>query len=80
MAADQVVRAIEAGGVSCWVAPRDIQPGASWGSEILAAIEASKIFVLVFSSSSNDSPQAIREVEAALMNNVVILPLRIEDV
>ena len=80
MAADQVVRAIEAGGVSCWVAPRDLQPGASWGAEILGAIETSKVFVLLFSQYVNDSQQALREVEAALMNDIVIIPFRIEDI
>ena len=80
MAADQVVRAIEAGGVSCWVAPRDLQPGASWGAEILGAIETSKVFVLLFSQYVNDSQQALREVEAALMNDTVIIPFRIEDI
>jgi hypothetical protein len=80
MAADQVVRAIEAGGVSCWVAPRDLKPGAPWGAKILEAIEASKIFVLIFSQSSNDSQQALREVEAALLNDVIIIPFRVEDV
>lgn len=80
MAADQVVRTVEANGVTCWMAPRDLKPGAPWGAEIIAAIEASKIFVLVFSHSSNDSIQALHEVEAALMKDIVIIPFRIEDV
>ena len=80
MAADQVVSAIEASGVPCWIAPRDMQPGAPWGSEILAAIDAAKIFVLIFSGETNSSQPALREVQVALRNDIVLIPFRTEDV
>jgi hypothetical protein len=62
-AADAVVARLEAAGVSCWIAPRDVLPGADWGASILDAIEAAKIMVLIFSGNANASPQIKREVE-----------------
>jgi TIR domain len=44
------------------------------------AIEQSRITVLVFSADANKSPQVRKEVECAVNRNVVILPLRIENV
>src|SRR5688572_25696121 len=36
--ADAVCDALEKGGVRCWIAPRDILPGANWATSILKAI------------------------------------------
>ena len=78
--ADAVVAALEANGVRCWVAPRDITPGVDWGGAIVDAINASKLMVLVFSSRANASNQIKREVERAVHHDVTIVPFRIEDV
>ena len=37
-AADAVCAALEANGVRCWVAPRDIKPGENWATAILRGI------------------------------------------
>jgi hypothetical protein len=78
--ADAVCATLEQHRVRCWIAPRDIGPGAEWGESIVAAIGASRVMVLIFSASANESPQIRREVERAVHNNVVIVPMRIEDV
>jgi hypothetical protein len=44
------------------------------------ALSAARVMVLVFSSSSNHSPQVRREVERAVHKQLSILPFRIEDV
>jgi hypothetical protein len=75
----EIVSQLEARGVKVWVAPRDIAPSAEWAAEIIEAIGASKIMVLVFSGSSNGSPQVRREVERAVHRQVPILTVRIED-
>jgi hypothetical protein len=75
----EIVSQLEARGVTVWVAPRDIAPSAEWAAEIIEAIGASKIMVLVFSGSSNGSPQVRREVERAVHRQVPILTVRIED-
>src|SRR5271155_512067 len=76
----ELVNRVEAEGVNCWVAPRDIAPSADWAAEIIDAISNSRVMILVFSASSNDSPQVRREVERAVYKNVCVLPFRIESV
>src|SRR5271155_5527257 len=75
----EIVSQLEAHGIKVWVAPRDIAPSAEWAAEIIEAIGASKIMVLVFSAASNSSPQVRREVERAVHRQVPILTVRIED-
>jgi hypothetical protein len=75
----EIVSQLEASGIKVWVAPRDIAPSAEWAAEIIEAIGASRIMVLVFSESSNSSPQVRREVERAVHRQVPILTVRLED-
>ena len=78
--ADAIVARLEAESVRCWVAPRDVVPGADWGESIIDAIESSRIMVLVFSSSANASPQIKREVERAVDKGVYIIPFRVDNI
>jgi len=75
----EIVAQLEACGIKVWVAPRDIAPSSEWAAEIIEAIGASKIMVLVFSGASNSSPQVRREVERAVHRQVPILTVRVED-
>lgn len=77
--ADAACAKLEAKGVRCWLAPRDILPGRTWGGSIVQAIRECRVMVLVFSSHSNRSKQVLREVERAVNKDVVIVPLRIDD-
>jgi len=76
----ELVARIEAHGIPTWIAPRDVSPSADWAAEIIDAIAASRVMVLLLSASSNDSPQVRREVERAVNRQVRILPFRIDDV
>ncbi|HEX4506587.1 MAG TPA: toll/interleukin-1 receptor domain-containing protein [Alphaproteobacteria bacterium] len=78
--ADAVCGTLEASGIRCWIAPRDIGPGREWGEAIIDAIESCQVMVLVFSAHANDSPQIRREIERAVNKSVAILTLRIEDI
>lgn len=78
--ADAVCATLEARGMRCWVAPRDIPPGANWGEAILDGLDACRVFVLVLSRQANASPQVMREVERAVNRGMPIIPLRVEDV
>jgi hypothetical protein len=78
--ADAICATLEQNGLSCWIAPRNIQPGADWGQSIIHAIAESKVFVLVLSQSANASPQIKREVERAVNHGLPVIPYRIEDV
>jgi formylglycine-generating enzyme required for sulfatase activity len=77
--ANAVCATLEAQSIRCWIAPRDIPPGAAWGGSIIKAIEDARIMVLIYSGSANLSPQVIREVERAVSKGLVLVPLRIDD-
>jgi signal transduction histidine kinase len=76
----ELTHLLEAKGFTVWIAPRDVSPAAEWAAEIIEAISAARVMVLVFSASSNSSPQVRREVERAVHRDLRILPFRIEDV
>lgn len=78
--ADAACAALEAAGIRCWIAPRDITPGKEWGAAIIEGINKSRVMVLIFSAHANDSPQIRREVERAVHKGIAIIPLRIEDI
>jgi len=78
--ADATCAALEAAGIRCWIAPRDVIPGHSYGEDLIDALDACRVMVLVFSASSNASPQIAREVERCVSRGVTIVPLRIDDV
>ena len=78
--ADATCATLEARGIRCWMAPRDIMPGADWSESIIDAINASRAFVLVFSANANVSVQIKREVERAINKGLPVIPLRIENV
>jgi hypothetical protein len=71
---------LEAKGFTVWIAPRDVSPAAEWAAEIIDAISAARVMLLVFSASSNSSPQVRREVERAVSKDLRILPFRLENV
>jgi TIR domain len=72
---------LEAEGIRCWMAPRDIVPGADWGESIIDAINEARAMVLVFSSNANDAQQQIkREIERAVNKGIPVVPFRIENV
>ncbi len=78
--ADAVCAILESHGIRCWVAPRDILPGATWASSIFNAISDCRVMVLVLSGRANTSKHVMREVELAVKKDAVIVPFRTEDV
>ena len=78
--ADAVCARLEAVGIRCWIAPRDVLAGTSYGEAIIEAIHTAKVMVLVFSSNANTSGHIPKEVERAVSNGLTILPFRIENV
>lgn len=77
--ADAVCSTLEARGVSCWIAPRDITPGKAFSEAIIDGIQSSKVFILVYSSNSNHSAQVIKEVDRAVHHGLSIINLRLDD-
>lgn len=80
--ADAVCEAIEAQGIPCWYAPRDVAYGQDFEESIVDAIGASRLIILILTSSSNVSAHVKREIQNACLEevNVPVLPFRVEDI
>lgn len=79
-AAQTVCSALESAAISCWIAPRDIPVGSDYAEALLDAVLASRLVVLIFSGHANESNHVVREIERAVSNKIIVVPLRIEDV
>jgi hypothetical protein len=78
--ADAVCDALEAKGIKCWIAPRDITKRSRWVEAVIDAIDDSRLVVLVLSAASNDSEDVLAEMRRATKRRISKLPFRIEDV
>jgi hypothetical protein len=78
--ADEVRARLEASDQSCWIAPRDIAPGASYGESIAQALEHCVAVVLILTEDANVSRAVANEIEMAFRLGKVIIPLRIKPV
>jgi TIR domain len=76
----EIVSHLEARAIQCWYAGRDVPAGADWPGEIVNAIGAARVMVLVFSPSANNSSQVRREVMLAMDKSVRVVPFRITDI
>ena len=76
--ANRVLDYLESNGQQCWIAPRDIPPGADWAESIIDGIDTSSAMILVVTPRLNDSPHIRREVERAVSNKIPIIPLIVE--
>jgi hypothetical protein len=77
----RICERLERAGISCWIAPRDIDEGSeSWAASIDEAIERARVFVLVYTASSNASVHVHREVKLASDSRTIVIPFRIDDV
>jgi hypothetical protein len=79
-AAVEICAQLEQAGIACWIAPRDVMPGKDYGEEIITAIEATRIMVLVLSDKANASVHVKHEVERAVTKQKIVIPFRIEEI
>lgn len=78
--AEEICFSLEARGLLCWIAPRDIRSGREYGDEIIRGIQQSRCLVLVLSEAANQSPFVRREVERAVSKRKPVFPIRIEEI
>src|SRR5450631_2635250 len=76
----EVCALLEKRGLKCWMAPRDVAAGSEWDEAILDVIETSRVFLLILSTSANDSQYVKNEVNRAFSERKPIVTFRIEDV
>ena len=65
--------------IRCWMAPRDIPPGADYGDVIDEAIVGCRLFVLVFSGPATLSQWVKGELNLAFTERKIIIPYRIDE-
>ncbi|HEX3537894.1 MAG TPA: toll/interleukin-1 receptor domain-containing protein [Stellaceae bacterium] len=78
--AETICLALEGRGLSCWMSGRDVGPGENFQEAIFTAISSAKVMVLVFTENANNSNEVKKEVALASQHDLVVIPVRIEDV
>ena len=76
--AEHVERALNAKGIKCWIAPRDVDPGEPFDRAVRKAIAETDAMLLLFCSKSEKSRHVKRELILADQLGKAIIPLRLE--
>jgi hypothetical protein len=76
--ANSIVKNLEQHGLRCWMAPRDVKPGAEYADAIVGAINEATAVALVLSHSAIASSHVAREVERAASKHKPIIAFRID--
>ena len=77
--AHRVYDALSAQGIDCWISSQNIPTGANYQEEIVRAIKSASVMVLIFSENASSSIEIPKEMALASQNNLVLMPLRIDD-
>jgi hypothetical protein len=75
-----ICTALENRGLVCWISARNVKPGQNYQEQIVRAIRTAKIMVLVFTANANNSNEIKKELALASQNNLLVIPVRIDDV
>lgn len=76
----KVCNYLEEKGIHCWIAPRDVEAGVNYASQIVAAIRKCDILVMLASENTNVSGHVSNEVGIAFDNKKSIIPFKIQNV
>jgi formylglycine-generating enzyme required for sulfatase activity len=79
-AADEICSALEQAGYGCWIAPRDIEPGAEYPAAILAGLQGARLIVVIISAIAVGSPHILTEIGHAFSEKKPIIPFRLSEV
>ncbi|MBS0380301.1 MAG: TIR domain-containing protein [Proteobacteria bacterium] len=77
--ADELTAYLEARGIRCWMAPRDVPPGALYADAIVRAINEARTLVLILSRHSTESRHVGKELERASSKRKAIIAVRLDD-
>jgi hypothetical protein len=75
-----VVEFLEAEGLDCWIASRDVQPGQNYQETIVQALEKAQGIVFLFSESSGTSGEIKKELSLAGGYKTPVFPLRLSPI
>lgn len=73
----KIVKVLSDNHISYFKAPETIPAGSNYAKEIPKAIKECKVFLLVVSVSSQDSVWVEKEIDCAINNRCIILPIQI---
>ena len=71
----ELVKRLDAAGVSVWIDQMSIEGATMWSQEIVAAIRNCKVLILAISENSADSENVVKEVALASEGRKRILPV-----
>jgi TolB-like protein/Flp pilus assembly protein TadD len=74
--AQKICAALEAAGILCWIAPRDVVPGTLYAEGIVRALDDTAVLVLILSEQAVASAHVGRELERAASKRHPIIALR----
>lgn len=77
--ANSIVAYLESKGVSCYIAPRDVDPGKPYASNILHAIDNAHAIILVASEAINNSEHVLNELDVIVAKKKFFIPFFIEE-
>ena len=77
--ANELCQQLEAAGISCWIAPRNIPYGSRYDDEIVDAIEGCKAILVVFSSFTDKSKWMPDEARLAYENGKTVFSFRLDN-
>src|ERR1700761_5830429 len=70
---------LQAEGVEAWY-DAQIGAGQDWRTATAKALQASQIFVLLFSQAASESEDIAKELAAAILSRKLVVPVRIENI
>ncbi len=77
-AASRLCALLEAEGVDCWLALRDISEDSDRAAAILEAIRTADLVLLLFSARANTSPTVLRDIERAIGYERPVLSIHLD--
>lgn len=78
-AAQAICHVLEQNEIRCWMAPRNIPPGADYGDVIDEAIRSCKVVVVLFSETAATSQWVKGELNIAFEEQKTIIPFRLDN-
>lgn len=75
----RIVNVLKEMEISFWKAPEMIPAGSSYAKEIPCAIKECEVFLLVLSKASQTSIWVEKELDSAINNRKIIVPIKIDD-
>ncbi len=74
-----VVKSLEEKGIDCFVAPRDVDPGRPYASNLVNAIDNCLVAILIASKAINGSEHVLNEIDVIIEKNKRLIPFFIEE-